>query len=57
MVRAFFYCHNICMDTLKLFDMLLDSEELKDIPVIYVYTIVTCVIEIIGSGECFYPVE
>lgn len=45
------------MDILKLFEMVMDCDEVKDIPVIYVYTIVTCVIEIIGSGECFYPVE
>lgn len=57
MVGVFFCCHNITMDVLKLCEKVLESEEVKDIPLMYVYIIVTCVIEAIGSGECFYPTE
>lgn len=45
------------MDVLKLCKKVLESEEVKDIPVIYVYIIVTTVIEAISSGECFLQTE
>ena len=45
------------MDILKLCKMVLESEEVKDIPAIYVYVVVNSVIEAINSGECFYPTE
>lgn len=45
------------MDILKLCKMVLESKETKDIPVVYVYLIVNCVIEAINSGECFYNTE
>ena len=45
------------MDVLKLCEKVLESEDVKDIPLIYVFIIVSCVIEAIGSGECFYEME
>ena len=42
------------MDVFKLCEKVLASEEVKDIPIRYIYIIVTCVIEAISSGECFY---
>ena len=42
------------MDILKLCKKVLESEEVQDIPVVYIYLIVNCVIEAINSGECFY---
>lgn len=45
------------MDIMKLCDIVLHSEEVQDIPVIYIYLVMNCVIEAINSGECFYPTE
>jgi len=45
------------MDILKLLNKVLSYDEIKAIPIIYVYTIVRYVIEAIGSGECFYETE
>lgn len=45
------------MDVLKLCKKVLENEDIKDIPIIYVYIVVTTVIEIINSGECFYDTE
>ena len=45
------------MDVLKLCEKVLESDEVKDIPILYVYIIVTTVIEAISSGECFYSTE
>lgn len=42
------------MDIKKLMDKLLSYEEIKGIPYIYVYKVITCLIEAISSGECFY---
>ena len=52
MVSVFFYCHNRIMDTVKLFDMLLDSEELKDIPQEIIFRVAFEFLQILGSGEC-----
>lgn len=45
------------MDILKLCKKVLESEEVQDIPVIYIYLVIHSVIEAINSGECFYPTE
>ena len=45
------------MDVIKLFEKVLESEEVKDIPILYVFTVVCCVVDAIGSGECFYKTE
>ncbi len=45
------------MDITKLMDKLLSYEEIKGIPYIYVYKVLSYVIEAISSGECFYEEE
>lgn len=45
------------MDVLKLCRKVLECEEVKNIPIVYIYTVITCVIEAIGSGDCFYETE
>lgn len=57
MVGVFFLCQNLCMDIIKLFEMVLDNDEIKDIPLVYVFEVVCCVVDAIGSGECFYKTE
>jgi len=54
MVDAFFYCNNLIMDVVKLFDLLLDSEELKDIPQEIIFRVAYELISIMSTGECFY---
>ena len=57
MVGVFFYCHNLVMDTVKLFDKLFDDEELRDIPLEYIFRVAYEVIILIASGECFFAVD
>lgn len=45
------------MDILKLCEKVINSEEMKAVPKIYIYAVICCVIEAIGSGECFYETE
>lgn len=45
------------MDILKLCQKVLENEEVKKIPLVYIYTVVMSVIEAIGTGECFYETE
>ena len=45
------------MDIIKLCEKVLENDEAKDIPILYVYTIVACVMDAIGTGECFYKTE
>lgn len=45
------------MDLNKLCEKVMNSDEVKDIPIIYVYKIIFTVIEAISSGECFYETE
>ena len=54
MVSAFFCCHNLGMDMKKLYKKLLNTEEIKDIPIETICRVVVCLFEIINSGECFY---
>ena len=53
MVGVFFYCYFLSMNTEKLYDKLVESEEIKDIPIDYIFRVVICVMQIINSGECF----
>ena len=57
MVSAFFCCHNIGMDMNKLYKILMNMDNIKDIPIMTVCRVVICVFEIINSGECFYKEE
>lgn len=45
------------MDVLKLCKKVLENEDVKGIPLFYVLVVITCVIDAIGSGECFYETE
>ena len=54
MVSAFFIVYNQIMDVVKLFDLLLDSEELKDIPQEVIFRVAYELISIMSTGECFY---
>ena len=54
MVGAFFYCQNKDMNVLSLFEKVIEDEEVKDIPLMYVFRIVCSVVDAIGTGECFY---
>ena len=42
------------MDIIKLFEKVIENDEVKDIPMLYVFTVVCAVVDAIGSGECFY---
>lgn len=45
------------MDILKLCEKVMSCDEVKNIPKIYIYAVITCVIEAISTGECFYETE
>lgn len=45
------------MDVLKLYEKVLMNDDVKGIPIDYIYIIVMAVIEAISSGECFYKTE
>lgn len=38
-------------------EKVLQNEEVRDIPIIVVFTVIMCVFEAIESGECFYITE
>ena len=57
MENVFFYCHNLIMDVVKLFDKLFEDEELRGIPLEYVFRVAYEVIILIASGECFLMVD
>ena len=57
MEGALFYCHNLIMDIRKLYEKVIQNEEVHDIPLIHILTILNVVMEIIGDGECFYENE
>ena len=42
------------MDMEKFCDKLLDDENIKDIPISYVFRVVASVLSLIAEGECFY---
>ena len=45
------------MDLEKLCQRVMNSDDVKEIPVIYVYKIIFTIIDAISSGECFYDTE
>jgi len=45
------------MDVLELCDKLFDDDELKDIPIEYIFRVAYKVLVIIAEGECFYKVD
>lgn len=42
------------MDTKKLYRALLDDNDIKDIPIIFVIRVAYAVLKIINEGNCFY---
>ena len=42
------------MDVLKLFEKVIKDDEVRDIPLMHVFTVICAVVDAIGSGECFY---
>lgn len=57
MENVFFLCQNLSMDIKKLYEKVIQSEEVHDIPLIHILTVLNVVMEIIGDGECFYENE
>lgn len=45
------------MDIDKLFKKVINSDEVKDVPIIFIITVFNCILEEISSGECFYKTE
>lgn len=41
------------MDMKKLCDILIQREDIKDIPIIFVFRVACAVFEVIGDGECY----
>lgn len=54
MVSAFFIAYNQIMDVVKLLDILLESEELKDVPQDIIFRVACELITVMSTGECFY---
>lgn len=45
------------MDILKLFEKVIQSEEVSTIPLADIFTVICAVVDAISSGECFYENE
>ena len=45
------------MDIKKLYEKVITSDDVKNIPLLHVLTVLNCILDIIGSGECFYTNE
>ena len=37
-----------------MFEKVIEDDEVKDIPLLYVFEVVCAVVDAISSGECFY---
>ena len=42
------------MDIKKLYEKVIQSEDVHGIPLIHILAVLNCVMDIIGEGECFY---
>lgn len=45
------------MDIDKLFKKVISSDDVKDVPIIFIITVFNCVLDEISTGECFYTTE
>jgi hypothetical protein len=45
------------MDIIKLFEKVMESDEIREIPILYVFEVICCVLDVIGTGECFYKTD
>ena len=57
MVGVFFLCKNLSMDIKKLYEKVIQSEEVHGIPLVYILTVLNAVLYAIGTGDCFYETE
>ena len=57
MVGVFFLCQNLDMDIKKLYEKVIQSEEVHGIPLVYILTVLNAVMDAIGEGDCFYQNE
>ena len=57
MESVFFLCQNLIMDLLELCDRLFEDEDLRDIPLEYIFRVAYTVLVIIAEGKCFYKVD
>ena len=45
------------MDMDKLYKLLMNDEELTDVPIMYIFKVALVVFKIINSGECMYDLK
>ena len=45
------------MDIKKLYEKVIQSAEVHDIPLLHILTVLNVVLDVIGDGECFYKNE
>jgi len=45
------------MDIRKLYEKVIQSEDLHGIPLLHILAVLNAVLEVIDSGECFYENE
>lgn len=45
------------MDVNKLFEKVMSNNEIAKVPLFYVFIVMNCVLDAIGSGDCFYETE
>ena len=45
------------MDMDKFYKLLINNEELKDVPILLIARVALVVFELINSGECMYKIE
>ena len=57
MESVFFLCQNLIMDIVKLCDKLFEDEELKGIPLEYIFRVAYEVLVLIAEGDCFYSID
>jgi len=57
MESAFFCCHNLSMDIKKLYEKVIQNEDVHGIPLVYILSVLNAVLEAIGTGDCFYETE
>ena len=57
MVGSYFFCQNLGMDIKKLYEIVIKNEDVHDIPMIHILTVLNAVLDAIGTGECFYETE
>lgn len=45
------------MDITKLYEKVIQDEDLHDIPLLHILAVLIAVVEAIGDGDCFYENE